>query len=56
MIGIPTLINTYTSTNVASVSITSGIDSTYDEYMFVMTDVNPATDGAHFQFLSLIHI
>ena len=50
MIGIPTLINTYTSTNVASVSITSGIDSTYDEYMFVMTDVNPATDGAHFQF------
>ena len=48
--GIPTLISTATSSNVASVSITSGIDSTYDEYMFVMTDVNPATDGAHFQF------
>ena len=48
--GIPTLISTDTSSNVASVSITSGIDSTYDEYMFVMTDVNPATDGAHFQF------
>ena len=50
MIGIPTLISTTTSSNVASVSITSGIDSTYDEYMFVMTAVNPATDGAHFQF------
>ena len=48
--GIPTLISTATETDVASIDITSGIDSTYDEYMFVMTDVNPATDGAHFQF------
>jgi hypothetical protein len=46
--GIPTLISTATASNAASVSITSGIDSTYDEYMFVFTDINPATDDAHF--------
>jgi hypothetical protein len=27
-----------------------GIDSTYEEYMFVFTDVNPATDQARFGF------
>jgi hypothetical protein len=48
--GIPTLISTATSSNVASVSITSGIDSTYDEYMFVFTDIGPATDTADFSF------
>ena len=44
--GIPTLISTSTASNAASVDITSGIDSTYDEYMFVFTDVNPATTGS----------
>jgi len=48
--GIPTLISTATSSDVASVAITSGIDSTYDEYMFVFTDINPATDTASFTF------
>jgi hypothetical protein len=48
--GIPTLISTATSSNVASVSITSGIDSTYDEYMFVLTDINPATDEVNLTF------
>ena len=48
--GISTLISTSTASNAATVSITSGIDSTYDEYMFVCTDINPATDGANFQF------
>ena len=48
--GIPTLISTSTASNAASVAITSGIDSTYDEYMFVMTDVGPATDNVVFQF------
>jgi len=48
--GIPTLISTSTASGASSIDITSGIDSTYDEYMFVFTDVNPATDGAYFSF------
>ena len=48
--GIPTLISTHTASGSSSVDITSGIDSTYDEYMFVFTDINPATDTAGFQF------
>ena len=49
--GIPTLIGSaHTPSNASSVDITSGIDSTYDEYMFVFTDINPATDAQNFQF------
>ena len=48
--GIPTLISTATASGASSVDITSGIDSTYDEYMFVFTDINPATDDAYFTF------
>ena len=48
--GIPTLISTATASDAASVDITSGIDSTYDEYMFVCTDIGPATDNATFSF------
>ena len=48
--GIPTLISTSTASNSSSIDITSGIDSTYDEYMFVFTDINPATDNADFSF------
>jgi hypothetical protein len=48
--GIPTLISTSTASDSSSVDITSGIDSTYDEYMFVFTDIGPATDGAWFTF------
>ena len=48
--GIPTLISTATETNAASIDITSGIDSTYDEYMFVCTDIGGATDSEHFSF------
>ena len=48
--GIPTLISTSTASNAANVDITSGIDSTYDEYMFVCTDIHPRTDGMTFQF------
>jgi hypothetical protein len=47
--GIPTLISTSTASNAASIDITSGIDSTYDEYMFVLTDMNPATDNVALQ-------
>jgi len=49
--GIPTLISTSTASNSSSIDITSGIDSTYDEYMFVFTDINPATDNTDFVFL-----
>ena len=49
--GIPTLIGSaHTASNAASIAITSGIDSTYDEYMFVCTDLNPATDDVTFGF------
>jgi len=48
--GIPTLISTSTASGVSSVSITSGIDSTYDEYMFVFTDMNPVEDSGAFAF------
>ena len=48
--GIPTLISTTTASGAANVSITSGIDSTYDEYMFVITDWNPATDVQYLTF------
>ena len=48
--GIPTLISTSTSSNAASASITSGIDSTYDEYMFVLVNINPATRRSNFEF------
>jgi hypothetical protein len=34
----------------ASIDITSGIDSTYDVYEFVFTDMHPATSGVGFQF------
>ena len=48
--GIPTLISTSTASGAATIDITSGIDSTYDEYMFVFTDIGPATDNVQFQF------
>ena len=36
--------------NVATASITSGITSTYGEYIFKFYNINPATDGAVFEF------
>ena len=47
--GIPTLISTGTASNSAALAFT-GIDNTYDEYMFVMTDINPATNDQYFTF------
>jgi hypothetical protein len=47
--GIPTLISTHTASDSSSIDITSGIDSTHDEYMFVFTDINPATDATSFE-------
>jgi len=37
----PVLISTATASGAANVSITSGIDGTYDEYMLVFTDIHP---------------
>ena len=51
--GIPTLITTNThavGSSVTTSAFTSGIDSTYDEYMFVFTDINPDTDNTLFRF------
>ena len=36
--------------NAASASITSGIDSTYGEYIFKFYNLNPATDNVEFTF------
>ena len=48
--GIPTLISTATASGASSVAITSGIDSTYDEYMFVITDYNPVDNTTELTF------
>jgi hypothetical protein len=45
-----TLISSATASGASNVSFTSGIDSTYDEYVFYFVDVNPATNGSEFQF------
>jgi hypothetical protein len=44
------LISTQTASNSATVSFTTGIDSTYKEYQFWFVDINPATDDVQFQF------
>jgi len=50
--GIPTLIadNSADTTDLTSISFTSGIDSTYDEYMFVFINIHPAEDEKLFEF------
>jgi len=45
-----TLIQTQTADDDASLSFTSGIDSTYKLYIFKFYDVNPANDNTHFTF------
>jgi hypothetical protein len=44
------LLSTQTASDSASLSFTSGIDSTYGEYIFKFYDVNPATDNEEFTF------
>ena len=39
-----------TASSSASVNITSGINSTYKEYIFIFNNIHPATDGTHFNF------
>ncbi len=45
-----TLISTQTASSSSTISFTSGIDSTYDEYVFKFYDIHPATDGASLTF------
>ena len=44
------LISTQTASSSSTISFTSGIDSTYKEYIFKFINIHPATDSAHFQF------
>ena len=44
------LISTQTADDSASLSFTSGIDSTYKEYVFEFINMNPATNSTNFTF------
>ena len=44
------LLSSQTASNSASLSFTSGIDSTYGEYIFRFYNINPVTDCTAFQF------
>ena len=44
------LISTQTASSSSTISFTSGIDSTYDEYVFKFINIHPATDNAQFSF------
>ena len=48
--GTLTLLSTQTASASANISFTTGLDSTYDEYIFKFIDIHPATDGADFAF------
>ena len=45
-----TLISTQTASSSSTISFTSGIDSTYDEYVFKFYDIHPATDNTFLTF------
>ena len=48
--GAMNLISTQTASSSSTISFTSGIDSTYDEYVFKFINIHPATDDTDFQF------
>tara|TARA_B100000424_G_scaffold80699_1_gene60425 strand:- start:175 stop:780 length:606 start_codon:yes stop_codon:yes gene_type:complete len=43
-------ISTQTASSSASINFTSGIDSTYKEYIFYFVNMHPSSDGANFTF------
>jgi len=49
-LGSLTHIATQTASSSASLSFTSGIDSTYKEYIFYFIDMHPASDSVNFTF------
>ena len=48
--GAMTFISKSTASGSATIDFTSGIDSTYKEYVFILKNIHPATDGAEFGF------
>jgi len=44
------LLSTQTASGSTSISFTTGIDSTYKEYMFIFNNIHPATNNVWFQF------
>jgi len=44
------LLSTQTASASATISFTTGLDSTYDEYIFKFINIHPATESADFQF------
>jgi len=48
--GAMTLLATQTASSSATISFTSGIDDTYDSYVFKFYDIHPQTDNKKFQF------
>ena len=44
------LISSQTASNSASISFTTGLDSTYKVYRFVFSNIHPRTDNVQFQF------
>ena len=44
------LISSQTASASASIDFTSGLDSTYDSYVFKFINIHPATDDVYFQF------
>jgi len=50
MSGKLTLISSATASSSSSVSFTSGIDSTYDEYVFYFVNLHPQTHAENFTF------
>ena len=48
--GAQVLISSQTASNSSSISFTSGLTSTYKEYVFEFFNINPATDNSHFRF------
>jgi hypothetical protein len=44
------LLSTQTASASANISFTTGLDSTYDEYIFKFIDIHPATDAVNFEF------
>jgi hypothetical protein len=47
--GVWNLIETQTASSDSTLDFTSGIDSTYDEYVFKFINIHPATDAVYFQ-------
>ena len=48
--GAMTLISEQTASGSATISFTSGIDSTYDSYVFKFINIHQATDNVRFQY------